>query len=314
MWTRSTSIPYRSTWAAITGRNGQRKRDRRRAGEDRTVQPAGIHDGLAVYDRGQGEPLLLLPAPHAFTLTPAAAGPLARLLVALDRRVITFDPPGAYRSPRPARVSMAEMLSGAEEALAARGVAGPVDVVGHSMSGLCALALTIERPERVRSLVLVGSPSGVRSVLRHHGMPGNWRITDLDFWRFTLPSLRIQLGLGTLADHKHVLRLMYQASYVDPRHAPPVPIAPGDRHRPAPVRDRWATAVRRLDYSRRLGEIRVPVLICAGRADPQTPLGCAEELARGIPGARLVVFGQSGHYPFVEQRESFSAALRRFWR
>jgi pimeloyl-ACP methyl ester carboxylesterase len=33
------------------------------------------------------------------------------------------------------------------------------------MSGLCARALAIERPERVRRLVLVGSPSGVRSVL-----------------------------------------------------------------------------------------------------------------------------------------------------
>jgi pimeloyl-ACP methyl ester carboxylesterase len=111
-----------------------------------------------VYQLGSGSPLLLLPAPHGFVAGPTAEGPLARLLAALDRMVITFDPPGAFRSTRPAHVDLAEMLGCAAEALAACGVDGPVDVVGHSMSGLCTLAFAVEHPEAVRRLLLTCTP------------------------------------------------------------------------------------------------------------------------------------------------------------
>ena len=45
------------------------------------------------------------------TTGPMAEGPLTQLLVGLGRRVITFDPPGAYRSSRPARCDLDEMLA-----------------------------------------------------------------------------------------------------------------------------------------------------------------------------------------------------------
>jgi pimeloyl-ACP methyl ester carboxylesterase len=62
---------------------------------------------------------------------------------------------------------------------------------------------------------------------------------------------------------------------------------------------------RRLDYRPRLGEIRVPTLLLVGRHDPQIPPACSEELASGIPDARLVVFEMSGHYPFIEEARAF---------
>jgi proline iminopeptidase len=41
-------------------------------------------------------------------------------------------------------------------------------------------------------------------------------------------------------------------------------------------------------------------------------MACSEELARGISGARLVVFEQSGHLPFVEEPERFLRELNGF--
>jgi hypothetical protein len=76
-----------------------------------------LHDGLAVYSLGSGEPLLLLPYPHGSTFRPIAEDCLAGLLAGLGRRVITFDPPGAYRSTRSMRGDMAEMIACATEAL-----------------------------------------------------------------------------------------------------------------------------------------------------------------------------------------------------
>jgi proline iminopeptidase len=42
------------------------------------------------------------------------------------------------------------------------------------------------------------------------------------------------------------------------------------------------------------------------------PPTCAEELAHGIPYARLVVFEHSGHYPFAEEPQTFWAIVREF--
>jgi pimeloyl-ACP methyl ester carboxylesterase len=44
-----------------------------------------------------------------------------------------------------------------------------------------------------------------------------------------------------------------------------------------------------------LGEIRVPVLIWQGTADPMVPERHADELAARIPGARLVKWPGEGH-------------------
>jgi len=61
------------------------------------------HAGLEVYRLGIGARLFLMPAPHGFVAGPAAEGLLATLLAGLDHEVIIFDPPGAFRSTRPAR-------------------------------------------------------------------------------------------------------------------------------------------------------------------------------------------------------------------
>lgn len=124
-------------------------------------QPFAIHDGLAVYRIGEGPPVLLMPAPHRFQLPgDGTAGPLIDGLVRLGRQGISYDPPGAGRSTRKARVSMREMHECADEALTVTGVGGPIDAMGHSMGGLCTLAYAIERPERVRRLILIGTGTG----------------------------------------------------------------------------------------------------------------------------------------------------------
>ena len=75
----------------------------------RSAAPAQVSDGLAVYDLGASPPLLLMPNPQGMVRTPEADSPLAELLVGLGRRVVSFDPPGAFASSRPPRLGLAEM-------------------------------------------------------------------------------------------------------------------------------------------------------------------------------------------------------------
>jgi|GEM_PF-4429031 len=71
------------------------------------------------------------------------------------------------------RLDLSEMVECACEALNVAHVK-QADVLGHSMGGLCALALALEHPERVRRLVLVGSVSGGPAIRRGRGIPYGW--------------------------------------------------------------------------------------------------------------------------------------------
>lgn len=59
-----------------------------------------------------------------------------------------------------------------------------------------------------------------------------------------------------------------------------------------------------------LGTVSVPTLVLVGAEDVITPPSLAEEMARGIPGATLVVVQGSGHLPTLEQPEAVTEALR----
>ena len=276
------------------------------------VPPFTLHDGLAVYRLGAGEPLLLFPYPHGSTLRSMAEDKLAALLAGLDRQVITFDPPGAYRSTRAMRCDIAEMLSCAEEALEVCSVKPPVDVVGHSMGSLCAQALAIERPELVRRLVLVGSLSGWRAVMRW-STPHNWSPwRDVQWWQCIGLGMRQMLCLGNLAVHKRLDNLIELASFVDQSHVELWTIDRGDSKRPPPPRSAWLRAVRQVDYASRLGDVQAPTLLLVGRHDPQTPLACSQELAAGIPDASLLIFEHSVHSPFIEEPARFRQELATF--
>ena len=60
----------------------------------------------------------------------------------------------------------------------------------------------------------------------------------------------------------------------------------------------------------RLGEIRVPTLVIAGALDPVRQR--AEEVAAGIPGARLAIVKGAGHTPHLERPAAFRSLVNDF--
>jgi proline iminopeptidase len=277
------------------------------------IEPASVVDGLAVYTVGSGEPVLLFAYPHGHTTAPMAQGPLARILAGMGRTVVTFDVPGAYRSTREPTGHVDELIRSADETLDGLGIREPVDVAGHSMGGFAALAYAIERPERTRRLVVVTSLSGFPAAARW-GLPGSaFRVYQLDYWRLILWGIRLNAGRGDLALHKKLQNLMEGASYYNKAFFTATEIDPDDYEKGVPIRTIWSRNMyTRLSYAGRLAEVRAPTLIIAGRHDPEAPLPCSEELLQGILDARLVIFEQSGHYPFIEEASLFARTVDDF--
>jgi proline iminopeptidase len=67
------------------------------------------------------------------------------------------------------------------------------------------------------------------------------------------------------------------------------------------------------DITDRLGEIRIPTLVLAGRYDEATPT-LAGTLQHGISGSELVIFENSAHFPHIEETERYLQVLDRFLR
>src|SRR5438552_805102 len=69
-----------------------------------------------------------------------------------------------------------------------------------------------------------------------------------------------------------------------------------------------------IEVEDRLGEIRQPVLLLAGRFDRVCSLEAHEFMAGRIPNAELVIFDKSGHMTFVEEAPKYLHAVDAFLR
>jgi 3-oxoadipate enol-lactonase len=68
-------------------------------------------------------------------------------------------------------------------------------------------------------------------------------------------------------------------------------------------------AIPKIDVTKRLGEIKCPILVIAGEQDMATPLAMAKEMHSNAPGSTLAVLSPAAHLSNIEQPEAFSAAL-----
>jgi pimeloyl-ACP methyl ester carboxylesterase len=62
----------------------------------------------------------------------------------------------------------------------------------------------------------------------------------------------------------------------------------------------------------RLHRIRIPTLVLWGESDGIVSLDYGRTFAEEIPDARFKTIPRAGHFPHVEQPESFAAEILRF--
>jgi non-heme chloroperoxidase len=63
------------------------------------------------------------------------------------------------------------------------------------------------------------------------------------------------------------------------------------------------------DYRDVLPRMTMPALVCTGRDEKLVPIAAEEYVAEQMPNARLVVFEESGHCPFMEEPDRFNTVI-----
>ncbi len=169
-------------------------------------------------------------------------------------------------------------------------------LAGQSMGSATAVAVALAHPERVRQLTIV-TPA-------HRGRPS----PNLEYWD------RLADGLEAGGPEGFLAAMGLQS--VDERWREVVGtviLQRMARHRhPDAVADalRWIPRSAAFDGMEALARLRVPTLVVGSRddTDPDHPLAVAEEYARLIPGARLVV-EREGESPLAWRGGSLSKEI-----
>lgn len=210
-------------------------------------------------------------------------------------RVLTYDVRGHGASSKPRGPYSVTQFASDLALLLERLEHRPAHVVGISMGGMIAFQLAVDRPDLVRSLVIVNSgPALVPSNPAEH----------LAVWsRIAIAKLRGPTAMGAV---------------LAPRLFP----SPNQGRLRRQFIERWAENDKDAYYAAlraiigwsvldRVREIPCPVLVVAADHD-YTPVSAKEAYLPLIPGATLKVIPDARHATPIERPEAFNTVLREF--
>jgi len=249
---------------------------------------------------GQGDPVLLV---AGMSMPGSMWSPQVRAL-APHFQVITFDHRGIGESDLPPEpVYTTPQLADDAAALLRELRIARAHVVGFSMGGTVAQELALRHRDLVRSLVLVST----------------WARADARFIQVVASWMALAARVPIEERYRHVFfPWVFSSAFFEGKDNVETAFrgALAYPHQPrAEAIERQARGIFAWNGTRvaRLGTIRVPTLVVAGKDDVLTPPEFARALARLIRRAHLSLV-PGGHSLILEQADAFNRALVRFLR
>ena len=173
-------------------------------------------------------------------------------------------------------------------------------VVGVSLGGYVGLQMVLRHPEQVEKLVLVSTSATY--IPPDPAMAAQMRQLQQD------PQLEVGERM------QHILALVTAPGYFDNHPQDWERIAEWAHYRPqsqeASVRQLQASLT--YDVSRQLDHIQIPTLVVHGELDPRVALENGRFLAEHIPGARFILYPNTGQLVIIEHAEEFNRDVLAF--
>ena len=218
-------------------------------------------------------------------------------------RVILMDCPGWSKSDT-------IVNDGSRSHLNARILKGLVDalglnkihIIGNSMGGHSAVAFTLDYPELVDKLILMGGGTGGGSLFTPMPAEGIKRIDKL-YREPTMDNLKEMMDIFVY-DTSALTEELFQARLNN--------ILARKDHLQNFVKSSQANPKQFPDVGHRLGEIKNETLIVWGRDDRFVPMDTGIRLVNGIPHSELHIFNRCGHWVQWEYADKFNRMVLDF--
>lgn len=246
-------------------------------------------DGMAVHRAGSGPTLVFV---HGFTTTSDFWREQPEAFSS-DYQVIRINLPGhgASSSPKDRPYTIDAFVKDVLTIFDRLAIHKAV-LIGLSMGGTIAQRFALAYPDRLEALVLVGATA--------HGLGA-----DVD-------AANVHKAIDELGIIKASQRVIERSfSPVTPRQT--IEFAKAEVvQTPEFVARQAITSLNESDYRSELHRIQMPTLIIVGKDDIITPPEESRVLANGIAGSSLEIIPQAGHFPMLEQPETFNRLLKNF--
>ena len=219
--------------------------------------------------------------------------------------LLYYDHRGNGRSGRPPRETMThEQFTADADALAEHLGFDRLVLIGHSYGGFIALEMAVRYPGRLSHLVLVDTAA-------------------VPMFRYADKVMQAARGQGASEEMLAVLQGPEPTDDAEYRRQTDAvwPLywerfgSEASRH----MMDKCMISVggmaregelQSYDMRARLAQIETPTLVMVGRHDIVTPVSEAQRLCGGLRHSELVIFEESGHFPFAEEGEQFCSSVR----
>jgi proline iminopeptidase len=274
----------------------------------KTFDAPGATIYYEVIGSGSGRPLVLVNGgpgfDHTYLHVSTAWDALGK-----NRRVVMYDQRGTGRSigqHKDQTYTLKDQVSDLE-ALRAQLGAEQIDLLGHSWGGFLVMAYAALHPERVAHLFIVDSAAP------------QFKDTVFLFGQ-VFPDTEVRRNAFGFAEeinddpkaidaelHEYLSMIFYSPEKRDAFLAA-VPTSVYTRS----VNKAVNADLDRFDLNPEIAKYKFPVMVITGRFDMNVAPVVAYKIHQGIPGSKFRIFERSGHLPFYEEPEAFTAAVESF--
>lgn len=206
-------------------------------------------------------------------------------------KVIAYDHRGHGKSDKPKGDYSIQTLSNDLHSLIQKLNLEKVTLVGHSLGGMTDIIFTLDYPDKVSKLVLVGSTA------------------KSSF------SLRIFLWLMMhIFSYESFARGSVDYEYYEPSEQVINEALDRTLKTPKPIAYECFKEFSKYDVRDRVSGIKAPTLIIVGEKDKASPVEMSKHLNRAIEGSKMKIIPNSKHMVMIDKSEKFNEILEEFIR
>jgi non-heme chloroperoxidase len=258
-----------------------------------------VESGKSVYYEhysGTAAPVVLV---HGWGMSVRIWDLTLPALLEANHEVVSLDHRGCGLSDKDfAHVTIDAIAGDVVNLISAVGLERPI-VVGWSLGAAVTARVAIELGSALGGIVLIGPPTP--RYLQADDFPHGATADALDQTRIALRDTRpaflrvlsqsvLHQDLGT-AYEQWMWDIFMQTS---------------------PSADAALFDLGEIDHRAELRSVEIPALVCSGDHDVVVDPAIAQQAVETLPNARLLRFADSGHAPFLDERDKLNAALLEF--